>query len=166
MPSSAHELGPVVPWHPPSTFGHTTKNRLVSIGTPRADERAPHHPGLGWPGSTLRPRASRHSRHVGPRSHWTTTRVELAPGLICHRHAVEATAGLEAEGGLSRSPAEQRDESATAGIVARPPGPGDRGIGHGGGRFRRPWRSGSPPRGRRGCPRASRGLCRAGPGPR
>ncbi len=33
-PSPASDAGPVVPWHPPSTLGHTTKNRSVSIGAP------------------------------------------------------------------------------------------------------------------------------------
>lgn len=30
-PSGAMEAGPVVPWQPPRTLGHTTKKRLVSM---------------------------------------------------------------------------------------------------------------------------------------
>ena len=41
----------MVPWQPPSTFGHTTKNRSVSIGAP-GPMMPGHHPALGWPGPT------------------------------------------------------------------------------------------------------------------
>ena len=32
--SGSTDAGPVVPWHPPSTFGATTKNWFVSIARP------------------------------------------------------------------------------------------------------------------------------------
>jgi len=43
-PSAASHAGPVVPWHPPRTFGQTTKNRSVSIGAPGPIIPS-HHPG-------------------------------------------------------------------------------------------------------------------------
>ena len=42
------EAGPVLPWHPPSTFEHTTNQRSVSIGLP-GPTIASHHPGSGCP---------------------------------------------------------------------------------------------------------------------
>ena len=44
------DAGPVVPWQPPSTFGHTTKNRSVSIGAARADRSRPTSRLDGGPG--------------------------------------------------------------------------------------------------------------------
>ena len=41
--------GPVVPWQPPSTLGHTTKKRSVSIGAP-GPTMPSHQPGRRWPG--------------------------------------------------------------------------------------------------------------------
>ena len=46
-PSGASDAGPVVPWQPPSTFGHTTKNRSVSIGAPGPDRCRPTNPTSG-----------------------------------------------------------------------------------------------------------------------
>ena len=40
--------GPVEPWHPPTTFEHTTNQRLVSIGLP-GPTMPSHHPGSGCP---------------------------------------------------------------------------------------------------------------------
>ncbi len=45
-PSPATDAGPVVPWHPPSTFGATTNQRLVSIGAPGPTSPS-HQPGVG-----------------------------------------------------------------------------------------------------------------------
>ena len=45
-PFGAGEAGPVVPWQPPSTFGHTTKYRSVSMGAPGPIIPS-HHPGVG-----------------------------------------------------------------------------------------------------------------------
>ena len=40
-PSGADELGPVVPWQPPSTLVATTNHRSVSIGAPGPDRAVP-----------------------------------------------------------------------------------------------------------------------------
>ena len=40
------DAGPVEPWHPPSTFEHTTKYLSVSIASPGPMTPA-HHPGVG-----------------------------------------------------------------------------------------------------------------------
>src|SRR5262245_17145718 len=48
-PSPASDAGPVVPWQPPSTFGHTTKKRSVSMGAPGPIIPS-HHPGCRCPG--------------------------------------------------------------------------------------------------------------------
>src|SRR6478735_2440493 len=47
--AGSFDAGPVVPWQPPSTFGHTTKKRSVSIGAPGPIIPS-HHPGWQWPG--------------------------------------------------------------------------------------------------------------------
>ena len=48
-PSGASDAGPVDPWHPPITFGATTKYRSVSIASPGPTTPG-HQPALGWAG--------------------------------------------------------------------------------------------------------------------
>ena len=155
------------PGRPLASSEHVRAHDEEAVGVDRRarpDERSPP-PGARMAGLDRSDHVRVTAQGVQDQDRVGGERVELAPGLIGDRHAVEATACLELQGGLSRCPTEKRDELSTAGVVARPPGPGDRGIGHGCCQLRRPWRSGSPPRGRRGCPRESRGQCRAGPGP-
>ena len=45
LPSGASDAGPVVPWQPPSTFGHTTNQRSVSSGAPGPITPS-HQPGM------------------------------------------------------------------------------------------------------------------------
>ena len=48
-PPGISDDGPVVPWQPPSTLGHTTKNRSVSTEQP-GPMTPSHQPTSPWPG--------------------------------------------------------------------------------------------------------------------
>jgi len=48
-PGDPGDAGPVVPWHPPSTLGQTTKYRSVSMGAPGPIIPS-HQPAMTWPG--------------------------------------------------------------------------------------------------------------------
>ena len=145
---------PVVPWQPPSTLGHTTKKRSVSIGRPgpttASHQPSARCPGPAGPAAWLSPvsacSTSSGVRRVG---------VERAPRLVRDGDVREAPTGLQ----HVRARVEQRRELTAAGRVARSPraGDGNRRPAHGAGRsgtrpstpVMPPWRRGTRRRGRR-----------------
>src|SRR6478609_3259418 len=72
-PPATSDDGPVVPWHPPSTLGHTTKKRSVSIGQPGPMVPS-HHPTSPWPGS------AGPAAWLSPVSAWSTSTAFDASG--------------------------------------------------------------------------------------
>ena len=104
--------GPVVPWHPPSTFGHTTKKRSVSIGAPGPMVPS-HQPTSPWPGSGGPGGVAVAGERVQHEHRVRRVGRERAPRLVGDGHRLERAAGLELQA------VGERDELPAPGLVAR-----------------------------------------------
>ena len=116
----ASDAGPVVPWQPPSTFGHTTKQRSVSIARAGADRSPSHHPRRAWPGSGGPGRVAVAGERVQHEDRVRRVGRELAPGLVRDGRPPEPSAGLERANARSNG-----DELPPPRVVAGAPRAGD-----------------------------------------
>ena len=141
---AASEAGPVVPWQPPSTFGHTTKNRSVSMGAPGPMSPC-HHPAARVAGPGRSGRVGVAGQRMEDEHGIAVVAVELAPGLVGHVDRAQTSTGLE----VQPFDADHTGERRSPGVV-----PGTPGSGYVARRVTRPWRHGNRRRGRPGCRRS------------